>query len=75
MWDLSALASQIINICTNFYFKLIIEISLTFQISHLDKQESGVILTSGLVTFLPLRGDEEDNTRNNFILKEILKRV
>ena len=46
-----------------------------FQLQHLDKQDSDMVLGKGLVTFLPLHGDQEDTARTKAILRTIIKRV
>ncbi|KAL5014162.1 hypothetical protein ScPMuIL_008432 [Solemya velum] len=44
------------------------------QVKHLDSQESGLIMSSGLVTFLPLVGDVVDMDRHNTVFKTIQKK-
>ncbi|CAD5115044.1 DgyrCDS4062 [Dimorphilus gyrociliatus] len=44
-------------------------------IIYLEKQDSSIILPTGLMTFLPLKGHAEDEARTKAILKEILSRT
>ena len=44
---------------------------LSFQLNHLDKQDSSTVLSKGLITFLPLHGLDLDTERTKAKMREI----